>query len=105
MTEPRQASFAGSSTDDKDGDLLPTKPIMRKFSLVAEGPSSVKIQSKPVTTLLTQFQVLAGRELRNLRRDWSLVVMHVTVSAIVGLFVGGLYYKVGQEETLRANQH
>ncbi|ORY75662.1 hypothetical protein BCR35DRAFT_292865 [Leucosporidium creatinivorum] len=95
VVAPRHASLTGSSADsDKDGDLLPTRPVLRKFSLVAEGPSSVKIQSTPVTTLLTQFEVLAARELRNLRRDWTLVVMHVTVSAIVGLFVGGLYYKV-----------
>lgn len=93
MAEPH-ASLSGSTDDDKDAELSPTKPILRKFSLVAEGPSSVKIQSRPVTTLLTQFEVLAGREIKNLRRDWSLLVMHLAVSVIVGLFVGGLYYKV-----------
>jgi len=50
--------------------------------------------SKPLTGLLTQFEVLAGRELRNLKRDWTLVIMHNVVSVLVGLFVGGLYYQV-----------
>lgn len=50
--------------------------------------------SKPVTTYLTQFQLLSHREYLNLKRDWSLVLMHNAVAAIVGVFVGGLYFHV-----------
>ncbi|GAA5874149.1 hypothetical protein JCM1840_000367 [Sporobolomyces johnsonii] len=49
---------------------------------------------RPSTTVLTQFEVLAGREVRNMRRDMSLAVMHNLVAIVVGLFVGGMYYKV-----------
>ncbi|KAL7010037.1 hypothetical protein EMMF5_000056 [Cystobasidiomycetes sp. EMM_F5] len=50
--------------------------------------------ARPVTTRLTQFQALSHREFLNLRRDYSLIIMHNVVAAIVGLFVGGLYFKV-----------
>lgn len=50
--------------------------------------------AKPATTMLTQFQVLSQREFQNMRRDWSLIVMHNVVAALVGLFVGGMYFKV-----------
>lgn len=50
--------------------------------------------SKPATTLLTQFEVLSSREYLNLKRDWSLIVMHNVVAVLVGLFVGGMYFKV-----------
>ena len=30
----------------------------------------------------------------NLKRDWSLIAMHNFVAIIVGLFVGGMYFKV-----------
>lgn len=50
--------------------------------------------SKPITTYLTQFQLLSHREYLNLKRDWSLVIMHNAVAAVVGVFVGGLYYHV-----------
>lgn len=57
--------------------------------------TAVKLRNaKPVATLLTQFQVLSHREYLNLKRDWSLVVMHNVVACIVGIFVGGLYFKV-----------
>lgn len=50
--------------------------------------------SKPITTFLTQFQLLSHREYLSLKRDWSLVLMHNAVAAIVGIFVGGLYFDV-----------
>ena len=50
--------------------------------------------SKPITTYLTQFQLLSHREFLNLKRDWSLVLMHNAVAAVVGVFVGGLYFNV-----------
>lgn len=76
----------------KTGISTPTHE-KRKISVDSDGLSA-KIHLKPATTALTQFQVLARRELQNLRRDWSLMLMHTVVAVIVGLFVGGLYYQV-----------
>lgn len=57
--------------------------------------TAVKLRNaKPIATRLTQFQVLSHREYLNLKRDWSLVVMHNVIACIVGIFVGGLYFKV-----------
>ncbi|GAA6042455.1 hypothetical protein JCM8097_008464 [Rhodosporidiobolus ruineniae] len=49
---------------------------------------------KPSTTLLTQFQVLLGRGVKELLRDPALVLMHNLVPLAVGLIVGGMFYKV-----------
>ncbi|KAJ8489159.1 hypothetical protein ONZ45_g13687 [Pleurotus djamor] len=47
------------------------------------------------TTFLTQLQVLCGREMKVLRRDYSLFFAHVAVSSVLGVFCGGLYYQTG----------
>jgi energy-coupling factor transporter ATP-binding protein EcfA2 len=67
------------------------------------------------TSFLTQVEVLSGREWRNLkrwvwgsmrvvwdvghaadgRRDKTLLVAHVLLACVLGVFAGGLYYKVG----------
>ncbi|WVR06377.1 hypothetical protein IAU60_003408 [Kwoniella sp. DSM 27419] len=46
------------------------------------------------TTFLTQLEVLSGREWRNLKRDKTLLIAHVLLAWILGVFAGGLYYKV-----------
>ena len=46
--------------------------MLHKFP--PSGLVGTHIAQRPVTVLLTQFEVLAGRQLRNLKRDWSLVV-------------------------------
>ncbi|CAE7207667.1 unnamed protein product [Rhizoctonia solani] len=46
-------------------------------------------------TFLTQVQVLCGREWKNLQRDKTLFFMHLGVACILGIFTGGLYFKVG----------
>jgi len=46
-------------------------------------------------TFLTQFQVLCGREWKLLRRDKSLFFTHLIVSAILGVFCGGMYFQTG----------
>ncbi|KAK9899179.1 hypothetical protein P389DRAFT_158475 [Cystobasidium minutum MCA 4210] len=63
----------------------------------SSGASATAIKqrnSKPIATYLTQFQLLSHREYLNLKRDWGLVIMHNAVAAVVGVFVGGLYYQV-----------
>jgi hypothetical protein len=39
------------------------------------------MRTMPITVLLTQFQVLSGREYRNLKRDKSLVVRPPFIAA------------------------
>ncbi|KAJ7603493.1 hypothetical protein FB45DRAFT_960377 [Roridomyces roridus] len=51
--------------------------------------------SKYATTFLTQLQYLSGREWKILRRDKTLFFTHVAVSAVLGVFCGGLYFKTG----------
>ncbi|WVQ96652.1 hypothetical protein IAU59_003758 [Kwoniella sp. CBS 9459] len=46
------------------------------------------------TTFLTQVEVLSGREWRNLKRDKTLLIAHTLLACVLGVFAGGLYYKV-----------
>lgn len=46
------------------------------------------------TTFLTQLEILSGREWRNLKRDKTLLLAHGVMACILGVFAGGLYYKV-----------
>jgi hypothetical protein len=75
-------------------------------------------RSHCATTFLTQMTVLSGREWRNLKRyvlfppflfnlprldiggelmssDKTLLIAHVVLACILGVFAGGLYYQVG----------
>ena len=49
---------------------------------------------RPVASALTQFEALSLREMRNLRRDPYLLVAHVGVAIVLGIFTGGLFYQV-----------
>ena len=49
---------------------------------------------RPVASALTQFEALSLREIRNLRRDPYLLLAHVGVAIILGIFTGGLFYQV-----------
>ncbi|CUA70561.1 putative ATP-dependent permease [Rhizoctonia solani] len=65
-----------------------------------EEPNMIRIGrgrggQKYAATFLTQVQVLCGREWKNLQRDKTLFYMHLAVACILGLFTGGLYFKVG----------
>ncbi|BGP03105.1 hypothetical protein NBRC10513v2_006829 [Rhodotorula toruloides] len=63
-------------------------------SLLRNTNAHQRASRKPTTTAMTQVEVLAKREARNLVRDKGLVLMHNVVPTIVGLFVGGMFYKV-----------
>ncbi|KAG6333232.1 hypothetical protein ID866_5855 [Astraeus odoratus] len=52
-------------------------------------------QTEYATTVLTQFEVLCGREWKIIRRDKSAFLAHVLLAAILGVFCGGLYYQTG----------
>lgn len=71
--KPFISPTAGHSFDEESaketGDQVPTLPFPPSAEI-----STKPVYTKPATVLLTQFQVLAGRQIRNLKRDWSLVV-------------------------------
>ncbi|KAF9081826.1 hypothetical protein BGX23_000409, partial [Mortierella sp. AD031] len=46
------------------------------------------------TSFLTQLWVVMKRSLQTLIRDKSLLVLHLAVAVVLGIFVGGLYFKV-----------
>ncbi|KAG0368170.1 hypothetical protein BGZ54_002525 [Gamsiella multidivaricata] len=46
------------------------------------------------TSFLTQLRVIMKRNFQTLIRDKSLLVLHLAVSIILGIFIGGLYFKV-----------
>lgn len=102
---PRLSSTPSSestATKSHEHATLPAVSLTARSSPTATSkPFSLKNQfrlaeedRKPSTVTLTQFQVLAKRESRNLKRDWSLFFMHNVVAIIVGVVVGGMYYNV-----------
>ncbi|KAG0316959.1 hypothetical protein BGZ99_006571 [Dissophora globulifera] len=46
------------------------------------------------TSFLTQLRVIMRRNLQTLIRDRSLLVLHLGVAIILGVFIGGLYFRV-----------
>ncbi|KAI9433892.1 hypothetical protein H4582DRAFT_2112687 [Lactarius indigo] len=52
-------------------------------------------QPRNAAAFLTQLQVLAGREWKVLRRDKTFFLAHIVISALLGVFCGGLYWKTG----------
>ncbi|KAF9342122.1 hypothetical protein BGX26_008282, partial [Mortierella sp. AD094] len=49
------------------------------------------------TSFLTQLHVIMRRNFQTLIRDRSLLVLHLVVSIVLGLFIGGLYFKVSMQ--------
>ncbi|PPQ63344.1 hypothetical protein CVT24_006717 [Panaeolus cyanescens] len=56
------------------------------------GVNKLRGRTQYSATFLTQLQYLCGREWKNLKRDRSLFLTHLVVSAILGVFCGGLYF-------------
>ncbi|KAI9452949.1 hypothetical protein BJY52DRAFT_1291187 [Lactarius psammicola] len=52
-------------------------------------------QPRNAAAFLTQLQVLAGREWKVLRRDKTFFLAHIVISALLGVFCGGLYWQTG----------
>ncbi|GAA5976278.1 hypothetical protein JCM5350_001403 [Sporobolomyces pararoseus] len=89
-----------SATLPTVGSTSASPAICSKTTAVSK-PFSLKNQfqlqdedRKPSTVTLTQFEVLAKREAKNLKRDWSLFFMHNFIAVVVGVVVGGMYFKV-----------
>lgn len=52
-----------------------------------------RIRNAPLAaTFLTQFEVLCGREWKNLVRDKALFVTHIAVSIVLGVFCGRYHF-------------
>ncbi|WWD18512.1 hypothetical protein CI109_102964 [Kwoniella shandongensis] len=104
------SSDGGSPTAEKHISYPPTSQSLLRDStvdasrdLAGLGASQVRgreawwkwPRSHCATTFLTQVEILSGREWRNLKRDKTLFVAHTLLACILGVFAGGLYYKVG----------
>ncbi|KAF9344522.1 hypothetical protein BGX26_004274, partial [Mortierella sp. AD094] len=61
---------------------------------ISDSMSGKKQKTVYPTSFLTQLSVLMKRNFQTLIRDKSLLVLHVAVAIILGLFIGGLYFKV-----------
>ncbi|GAA5855415.1 hypothetical protein JCM9279_006475 [Rhodotorula babjevae] len=92
------APASGSANVDAIDTALPL-PYRRRSSavpamLLKNDNAHRGVDRKPQTTLLTQIEVLAKREARNLVRDRGALLMHLVVLPLVALFVGGMYFQV-----------
>ncbi|KAF9963051.1 hypothetical protein BGZ70_007708 [Mortierella alpina] len=65
-------------------------------SLPGVGAADAQKKQKTVypTSFLTQLRVIMKRNWQTLIRDKSLLVLHLAVSIVLGLFIGGLYFAV-----------
>ncbi|KAF9927373.1 hypothetical protein FBU30_003279 [Linnemannia zychae] len=61
---------------------------------LSESTSQKKQKTVYPTSFLTQLRVIMLRSLQTLIRDKSLLVLHFAVAIVLGIFVGGLYFRV-----------
>ncbi|KAH9170850.1 hypothetical protein EDB89DRAFT_1976311 [Lactarius sanguifluus] len=81
-----------SPTMAKESDAIPDVTVNRH----ERGTALRKLaQPKNAAAFLTQLQVLAGREWKVLRRDKTFFLGHIVISALLGVFCGGLYWQTG----------
>jgi hypothetical protein len=94
----------GSDTDTLSG----IKQVSQGISMHAIGSSScVRASRWPLAskqtktkitceaTFLTQLQVLSGREMLLLRRKKTLLLSHIMLAIVLGVYCGGLYFQTG----------
>jgi ABC-type multidrug transport system ATPase subunit/ABC-type multidrug transport system permease subunit len=104
-TRPASDSHASDDSakekDNGNGHYPPVKTLSRmsnEFDLAQIQQAAAERKwwpaAHPPTTFLTQLSVLARREWRTLMRDKTLLITHVLMAAITGVFAGGLYYNV-----------
>ena len=115
LLEASSTSREGSSTHSSDDKLLAhhtrdsETPLHEKsaYPPVLNNDREVDLakEDKPLpwyappsshcaTTFLTQLEVLSGREWRNIKRDKTLLIAHLLLACVLGVFAGGLYFKV-----------
>ncbi|KAG0279947.1 hypothetical protein BGZ97_009483, partial [Linnemannia gamsii] len=61
---------------------------------LSESTSQKKQKTVYPTSFLTQLRVIMLRSLQTLVRNKSLLVLHFAVAVVLGVFVGGLYFRV-----------
>ncbi|KAF9936023.1 hypothetical protein BGZ67_002753 [Mortierella alpina] len=97
-----------SRTEDADaGTTSPTSHTSNETAVNIDGgesaghpltSSACKPSSRPKTiyptSFLTQLRVIMKRDFQTLIRDRSLLVLHLAVAIILGIFIGGLYFQV-----------
>ncbi|KAF8061676.1 hypothetical protein FPV67DRAFT_1509891 [Lyophyllum atratum] len=100
IASPTERPVTGPNGDTsekpRDSTSLEEKAIAATHSQPQISNGIVTVPRKRTsysTTFLTQLQVLSVREWKILRRDKTLFFAHVVVSAILGVFCGGLYFK------------
>ncbi|TXT15843.1 hypothetical protein VHUM_00346 [Vanrija humicola] len=59
----------------------------------AAGKGWFNVSNNPETTFLTQVAVLSGREVKNLKRDKTLLLAHIVLASVSAVFSGGLYFQ------------
>ncbi|KAF9335210.1 hypothetical protein BG006_000670 [Podila minutissima] len=66
-------------------------------SLSESAPPGKKKKTIYPTSFLTQLRTIMKRNFQTLIRDRSLLVLHLAVAIVLGVFIGGLYFKVGMD--------
>lgn len=94
-SEPPTELLAASRQSDSSSGLTEKHAPPPKEGAAAGGKIQSGRGAKYAATFLTQFQTLSGREWKQLRRDRTLFVTHIVLSAILGVFCGGLYFNTG----------
>ncbi|KAL4251686.1 ATP-binding cassette subfamily G transporter, partial [Pleurotus pulmonarius] len=71
------------------------RPTSRGVARSTRGWRSGLQSPEYATTFLTQLEILCGREMKILRRDYTLFFTHIAVASVLGVFCGGLYFQTG----------
>lgn len=83
-TSTNRPALATTRSTSKRSNVENTTIDMAPYAVTASVVTATQMK-KPITTLLTQFEVLAHREIRILRRDWSLIVRFLLLSQFLSL--------------------
>ncbi|KAF9105647.1 hypothetical protein BGX27_009508 [Mortierella sp. AM989] len=68
--------------------------INNSTASISESVDGKKQKTLYPTSFLTQLRVIMKRNFQTLIRDKSLLILHSAVAVILGVFIGGLYFKV-----------
>ncbi|TFK34870.1 hypothetical protein BDQ12DRAFT_635810 [Crucibulum laeve] len=87
-----KASLGADTGSTSRVDGAPSLPVEKSVGGKESRMFKTGGRARYATTFLTQLQYLSGREWKILRRDKTLFFTHVAVSAVLGVFCGGLYF-------------
>ncbi|KAI9240579.1 MAG: hypothetical protein BYD32DRAFT_391687 [Podila humilis] len=92
-----QELITQSSTESRGQSYETAVPIEGEGSSTTSLPedaSTLKKQKTYPISFLTQLRVIMKRSFQTLIRDKTLLVLHLVVSVVLGVFIGGLYFDV-----------